>query len=169
MSSKIDSNSKQNFGDLVSQELATALKRNADFLLACSPVGTIAPILVGFPGVPTPDPNVWQECDGSEITNEHSPLRSQHEKRFTPNMIERYLRVPAIFGQSGQVGGENATLQFKHNHGGRTNVVGIGGAIKSGYDSRTARPHSHGIKESFFHPVNVEPPYYTVKFYIRIQ
>lgn len=169
MSSKIDSDSVQDFGDIISHDLATLLKDNNDFLLACSPVGTIAPILFGFPGVPLPDSNVWQECNGSEITNPNSPLRSQNVKNFTPNMIDRYMKVPSIFGQSGQTGGVNATLQFKHNHGGRTNTVGVGGAVKSGFNTRTARPHSHAINDSFANPVNVEPPFYTVKFYIRIQ
>jgi hypothetical protein len=168
--SKIDDSSVADFGDVVAWELATALKNGIDFMSGFCPVGQIVPILTNMPGVPLPDPNIFQECDGSEITNPNSPLRSQGgSPRFVPNMIDRYLRVPINFGLSGQTGGLNSTLQFKHNHGGRTNTVGTGGAIRSGYNKRHARSHSHAINTSFPNPVNVEPPYYTVKFYMRIQ
>lgn len=167
---KIDENLFAEFGDVLAHELATLFRENIDFMSAFCPIGAVAPIMVGLPGVPVPDPNIWQECDGSEITNQNSPLRSQgNSLRFTPNMINRYIRVPTNFGLTGTLGGENATLKFKHNHGGQTNKVTTGGAIRSGHNKRHASAHRHGIKTSFENPVNVEPPYYTVKFYMRIQ
>lgn len=167
---KIDEDIISDFGDVVPFELATALKINIDYMSAFCPVGAIAPILYGMPGVPLPDPNMWQECDGSEIINPNSPLRSQGgSPRFTPNMLDRYIRMPINFGVAGNSGGTNVTLTFRHNHGGRTNVAGVGGAIKGGYDKRHARSHDHGINTSFNDPMNVEPPHYVVRFYMRIQ
>jgi hypothetical protein len=170
MIGKIDDDLISKFGDIVATELMQSFKDNIDFMSSFCPIGEVIPILVGMPGVPDPDPNIFQECDGSEITNENSPLRSQGgSPRFTPNMIGRYIRVPVNFGLSGNSGGYNTTLQFKHSHGGRTDTVGTGGAIRSGFNKRHARSHSHEIKESFTTPVNVEPRFYTVKFYMRIQ
>jgi hypothetical protein len=170
MIGKIDEELVSKFGDIVSNELATVLKQNMDFMSSFCPIGEVIPILTGMPGVPNPDPNIFQECDGSEITNENSPLRSQGgSPRFVPNMIGKYIRVPINFGLAGNSGGYNTTLQFKHDHGGRTNTVGVGGAIRSGYNKRHARSHSHAINYSFPNPINVEPRFYTVKFYMRIQ
>lgn len=168
--SKIDDASLSDFGDIVAWQLSTALKVNIDFMSAFCPVGNIVPILVGMTGVPTPDSNIWQECDGSEIVNENSPLRSQGgSPRYTPNMIDKYLRVPTNFGLSGNQGGVNATLVFKHNHGGTTNTVSTGGDVDSGHNKRHTKNHSHKINTSFSNPINIEPPFYTVKFYMRIQ
>ena len=167
---KIDDDLVSEFGDVVSNELLTELKTNMDFMSSFCPVGAVAPILFGLPGVPTPDPNIWQECNGSEITNPNSPLRSQGSSvRRTPDLRDRYVRMPNTFGLSGNTGGFNSTLIFRHNHGGRTNTVGTGGAIRGGYNKRHARSHSHAINTSFPNAINVEPPYYTVKFYMRIQ
>lgn len=167
---KIDEDLLAEFGDVVASEMLDELRKNMDFMSSFCPVGAVVPILTGFPGVPAPDSNIFQECDGSEITNPNSPLRSQGSStRFVPDMRNRYIRMPKLFGLSGNAGGENATLKFKHNHGGRTNTVGVGGAIRGGYNKRHARSHSHAIKTSFPNPVNVEPPYYTVRFYMRIQ
>lgn len=170
LSEKIDEDLLSQFGDIVATDLKALLKKNLDFMFNACPVGAIAPILVGLPGVPLPDENIWQECVGSEINNPNSPLRSQGDSlRFTPNMIDRYVRVPINFGLAGNPGGLNATLAFKHNHGGRTNTVGVGGDVGSGHDKRHTRSHSHKNNYSFSTPVNIEPPFYTVKFYMRIQ
>jgi hypothetical protein len=170
---KIDENLVSNFGDIISNELLAEFKANIDFMSAFCPVGSVAPIMVGLPGVPEPDPNIWQECNGLEIINPNSPLRSQGDSlRYTPNMINRYIRVPINFGFAGNPGGYNETLQFKHNHGGRTTTAGTGGDVKSGSffgGRKHTRNHSHKINNSFPNPVNVEPPFYTVKFYMRIQ
>jgi len=79
-------------GVIASSELATELSSNVDAMNLLIPLGEIVPILVGIPGVPTPDANVFQLCDGSEITNANSPLRSiGGVQRFTPNMEDVWL------------------------------------------------------------------------------
>lgn len=171
LSDKIDLDKVSNFGDLASVELATALKKNLDFLdLVCS-VGEIAPIMVGLPGVPIPNPNIWQECDGCEITNENSPLRSKGvEKHYTPNLVDRYLMVTPEGGQvAGTYGGENDTWYFKHNHSGTTAAYGPPGDCDEGGNAWGGRTHAHGVNFDFNNKVNVEPPHFTIKFYMRIQ
>lgn len=172
ISEKIDLDEVSNFGDIVSVELAESLRINIDFLQSVCAIGQIAPILVGLPGVPMPDENIWQECDGSEIINENSPLRSKgEEKHFTPDMRERFIMMVKPGSQdAGTPGGENNTYAFKHNHGGYTGSVGSNGDTDHSHSVREAAfSHNHTIGDSFNYPVNVEPPYYTVKYYMRIQ
>lgn len=167
---KIDSDDLQ-YGDVISFEVASLLKSNIDSLSLVVPVGEVIPIMVGIPGVPTPDPNIWQECNGSEIINENSPLRTiGDQQRFTPDMRDRYVKVPQIFGQSGQAGGLNDSYIFRHNHAGRTGgFVAPQDGDPSGSQFRTKTVHDHTIDYSFDFPMNVEPPFFTVKWFMRIQ
>ncbi|MCH9665273.1 MAG: hypothetical protein K0U41_05435 [Gammaproteobacteria bacterium] len=160
-----------NYGNIVSHELATHLRENLTVLNNIIPVGEVVMIMVGIPGVPLPDPNIWQECNGSEITNQNSPLRTAGAaQRYTPNMINRYIKIPTNVSDTGDLGGHNDTYSFRHNHGGRT---GGHRAPEDGDPSdsahRTATDHTHTIDFAFPNLVNVEPPYYTVKWYMRIQ
>ena len=159
------------YGDIVSFEVSSQLKDNIDLLSLVVPVGEITPIMVGITGVPTPDSNIWQECNGSEIVNENSPLRTiGNEQNFTPDLRERYIKVPIIFGQSGQIGGLNNTFIFRHNHAG---VTGAHEAPEDGdpsNDQRMAEPfHTHTIQFDFNFSINIEPPFFTVKWFMRIQ
>jgi len=159
------------YGIIASQELAGELAQNIDAMNLLIPMGEVVPIVTGITGVPPVDANVFQECNGSEITNPNSPLRTiggvQH---FTPNMIDRYIKIPAVFGQSGQVGGVNETSAFNHDH------LGVTGDFTTGEDvdqssalREAAQVHNHPIAEAFPNPVNIEPDFVTVKFFMRIQ
>ncbi len=171
-SDKLDNVGYSDFGDVVSIELAEAMRKNLDFLRAVCAIGEIAPIMVNIPGVPLPNPDYFQECDGSEIVNENSPLRSLGlTQRFTPNMIDRYIIITPTGGQTaGQAGGYNNTYAFKHNHSGYTGSVGSNSDSDHSHSAREAAfSHNHTIADAFPSPINVEPPFYTVKFYMRIQ
>lgn len=171
-SQKIDLTNLANFSDVVSFDLAALLKLNTDFLQAVCAVGNVAPILTGLTGVPNPDPNIWQECNGSEITNENSPLRSLGaSQHFTPDMRERYIMMVKPGGQSsGTLGGVNNTYAFQHNHGGYTGSVTSNSDSKHSHSAREAAfSHNHTIANSFDYGVNAEPPFITVKFFMRIQ
>jgi hypothetical protein len=156
------------FGDVVSQELADLFRTNADYLSKIIPVGHIVPIMTNIPGVETPDSNVWQECDGSEITNVNSPLRSTGgSSRYTPNMVDRYIKVGTT-AQSGNTGGSHS-VSFSHNHGGWT------GDHESPADAdpsttlfNVAASHRHQILTDLAGPLNWEPPYFVVKFFMKI-
>lgn len=171
-SDKLDTVGYSDFGDVVSVELATAMRKNLEFLRAVCAIGEVAPIMVNIPGVPLPNPNYFQECDGSEIINENSPLRSlgvtQH---FTPDMRDRYIFVTKVGSQNaGTPGGSNTTYAFKHNHGGYTGSVASAEGSRGSNESREAAwSHNHSIAYDFPNAINMEPPFYTVKFYMRIQ
>lgn len=171
-SQKIDLDNLGDFSDVVSTELAGFLKLNIDFFQSLCAIGTIAPILTGLPGVPDPDPNFFQLCDGSEIVNENSPLRTKGvNQHFTPNMVDRFVMMVKPSGQSSGVsGGENNTYAFKHNHGGYTGSVSSNSDVDHSHNTNEAAfTHNHTIAYDFNYPVNAEPPYYTVKYYMRIQ
>lgn len=158
------------YAKILSQELATALHLNALLLDTIIPVGSVIPIMTNIAGVPLVDTNVFQECDGAEITNENSPLRSiGGEPRFVPNLIEHYIRVPSTFGLSGQTGGLNDN-NFSHNHTGKTQIHENPEDVDPSNDAFMGkRTHFHNIEADFLNLVNVEPPFATVKFYMRIQ
>lgn len=157
------------FGDIFSQELATFIKDNITYIQKSIPVGQVIPILTHIPGVPAPNPNIWQECNGSEITNPNSPLRSTGDlKRFTPDMRDRYIRAATVIGESGQVVGENAQ-SLSHNHGGQTGVYVTPENADSGGARNVSFGHSHPIGSDLTTPISMEPAFYTVKFFMKIQ
>lgn len=167
---KIDDN-RADFGSIVSSELKEELKEGIDYLDLVIPVGECVPFLTNVPGVPTPDSDIFQECNGSEIIHPASPLRSQgSQQNFTPDMRNRYVKVPAVFGQAGQVGGQNATWLFRHNHGGVTGTHGSPTDVDhSGAAREAAFGHNHTIGYSFNFAMDVQPPFYTLKWFMRIQ
>lgn len=159
-----------NFGKIKSRELAAEVKTATDLIYAMIPVGSIHPILVHVPGCPLPDPNIWQECNGSEITNPNSPLRSQPgQPRYTPDMRERYLRITQSLGQVGFTGGVNSYSGFGHSHGiGSWSSPENADSSKSGTQN-TMLDHSHGMSSDLNGTYDFEPEFYVLKFYMRIQ
>jgi len=170
--SQIDDD-RAKFGEITSQELATELGDNIDFMNLLIPIGEVTPILVGLSGVPPVDANIWQECNGSKITNPNSPLKTIGGiERFTPDMRDRYIKVPTIFGESGDTGASN-TKALLHDHGGVTGTFtspeGVDQSTILGSLREAAQTHTHPIQNAFVAPVNIEPPFMTVKFFMRIQ
>ena len=156
------------FGTIMSNELATLLYNNTLWLDAMMPLGTVVPIMTNIPGVPPVDLNVWQECNGAEILNENSPLRSiGGNQYFTPDMTDRYIRVPTAFGESGLQGGVN-TYDFAHNHTGYTEYMINPAGMDHSDAVRAHDRHRHTLPGDLS-VINTEPPFYTVKFYMRIQ
>lgn len=159
------------YAKILSNEMATMIYYNSFLLDSLIPIASIIPIMTNIIGVPGPDLNIFQECDGSEITNENSPLRSiGGSQRFVPNLLDHYIRIPSSFGLSGNFGGLNDSNQFKHNHGGQTS----GHPNPEGGDPSNslhmAEPwHVHQVFNDLINPINIEPPFYTVKFFMRIQ
>lgn len=168
--SKIDSDDVK-FGKVISEEVSAQLKDSIDLLSASIPIGEICPIMTNIPGVDNPNPDIWQECVGDEITNPNSPLRSIGGiQRFTPDMRERYLKVPAVAGNAGVPFGLNDNYIFRHNHGGFTGThTSPSDVEKGGNRSSSDLHHNHVVNYSFDYPVNVEPPFYTLKWFMRIQ
>jgi hypothetical protein len=153
------------FGDLVSVELFGQLRDNINHLIDAMPVGSIIPILVGIPGVPTPDPNIWQECDGTTITHPLSPIRNTVAPDY--KTLGRYMRMYSNAGEIGNLSGSN-TKNLTHSHGGQTDTnPGIPQNADTDNDFWTAKDHTHSI-QSGLGIYNFEPIHIRVKHYIKI-
>lgn len=181
--SKIDSDIID-YGEIISNEFAAILKENTEYLAGSMPVGEIMPIFIyEIEGFPLPDPNFWQECNHSIISHPKSPLRNpltpsdltgeidESTVNRTPNLVDRYMRMPVNFGDDGILGGMNE-FDFRHNHTGNTNPYyasnnaddSDGGAIAREH----AASHVHGIYADS-NLKNIEPPFFGIKLYQRIQ
>lgn len=159
------------FGKIKSKELSAQLKTSIDLITEMIPAGQICPIMVNIPGVPAPDPNIWQECNGSEITNPNSPLRSlPGQPRYTPDLRDRFLRITKTLGQVGFTGGVNSYAGFGHRHtiGMHTNFLKV---VDTDADDQlsTALNHNHAMSDALLSTYNFEPLHRIVKFFMKIQ
>lgn len=156
------------FGRIVSTEFAQLIKLALDYISSAMPIGDVMPIMTDIPGVVI-NPKIWQECDGSEIVDPDSPLHTTPgTPRFTPNMVDRYVKFPTI-GLVGLAGGSNTRSDMGHNHGGITDSNGYDDNADLDNDHFPSTEHRHSISTDLASVYNVEPPYKTVKFFMRIQ
>lgn len=164
-----DENSE--FGDIVSQELAKDIADTVDYLVKSIPIGQISPIMTNITGVPTPDPNIWQLCNGSEITNVNSPLRSVGGlQRFTPDLQDKFIRFVSNLGIVGQNFGSNTTSDFAHDHDGLTGDHNAPVAANTVVEAaNTLDKHAHGIDQRLIGPFDMRPLFITLKFFMKIQ
>lgn len=151
------------YGDLVSVETFAAIADAVNYLIDSMPVGSIVPIFVGFPGVPTPDPAFWQECDGSIVTNGNSPLFGEAVPDHTDG---RYLKGASTIGEVGNFGG-SLTKNLAHDHGGRTDVKEFERRSDSDDDGWNVRDHDHSVP-SDMGEIEFEPAHIRIKHYIKI-
>lgn len=156
------------WSDLVSIELFSAIADNMNYLIDSCPPGSIVPILIGIPGVPTPDPTIWQEAKGDTIQEQLSDLRGQ----AAPDLRDRYLKGAASLGQSGQPGGSN-TKNLAHSHGGLTGVMQppsnqhiVSGG--SDYWTPNGASHEHTIFPALG-TVNFEPRRLHIRYFLKLR
>ncbi len=155
-----------NFGNVVSYEMATELKENIDLLQMAIPVGEIIPILVNLPNVPVPNPDIWQECNGSEIVNPNSPLRTIGIiKNYVPDLRDRYLKVSP--NNSNAVGGsQDHSLQHSHATGPASS---IGGGLDDKSDRRRRVNHGHQIATQYEEVTTItSPAFYKFVAYMKV-
>lgn len=156
------------YGKILSTELMQSIKAAIDYIDDALPVGEVIPIMTNIPGV-TVNPKIWQECDGSEITDVDSPLRSlPSSPRFVPNLIDRYVKFPTI-GLVGSSGGSNTKSDMGHSHNGFTGGHDYPDNSNTDEDHYPAGDHRHTIGSALTGTYNIEPPFFTVKFFMRIQ
>lgn len=161
---QIDDN-QTDFGDLVSVELFGQLCDNINHLIDAMPVGTIIPILYGLPGVPTPDADIWQECDGTTITHPLSPIRNTVAPDFKTD--GRYMRMYSSIGEVGNFSGSNFK-NLGHNHGGQTGEnPSMSDNADTDDDFWTGKNHTHPISGDLG-TYNFEPIHVRIKHYIKI-
>lgn len=120
--------------------------RNLNYLGNAQPLGTIKFVNVNQPGVPPVDVNMYQYCDGSEITSPTSPLRTIGlNLSFTPNLVDLFPRgAPTDTGNP--TGGTNA-WNLAHSHGDFTGGQDANGSIngEGGDERKSNNNHSHPI------------------------
>lgn len=170
------------FSKIVSNELASELLESISYIRGNTPIGQIIPYWdFGVEGI-EPNPDYWQLCDGSVISNINSPLRNpqtpddlsgpidESKVARTPDLTDRYIRYGIEFGHAGLIGGKNE-IDLAHNHGGRTgnHHHGSGADTNDGGSPapEAVHDHSHGITTDLS-VINLEPPYIGIKFYMRI-
>jgi hypothetical protein len=153
------------YGLINSSELFTAIADNLNYLIDSMPVGSVVPILIGLTGVPTPDPSVWQLCNGSMVTNPASPLRGSTTPDYAT--VGRYMRTFTTVGEIGNYGGSN-TKDLTHNHDGQTGLQAGDDQSDTDNDHFTMADHRHTVSSDLTTAVNFEPSHIRVSHYIKI-
>jgi len=141
-----------------SEEFYKKLGANNNWLVDLRPVGTVIFINVNQLGGGVPAPSLFQQCDGSEIVNPNSPLRSIGvNKNYTPNMKDRYVRFTNSVSGNPQGGTQNHNLKHAHSTG-MPSAVGPG--LEKKGDRRYRVPHTHHISEQYDNPTRLDSPAY---------
>jgi hypothetical protein len=141
-----------------SEEIFRKLVRNNNFLLDLAPVGTIIFVNINQQGGGQPNAAMWQPCDGSEITNSLSPLRSIGlNLRFTPDLRTFYPRGAVNDTSTSTGGSHNHNLQHSHTTG-LASVQGPPLDRKGGQRRRNA--HGHVLFAQYDNPTFIEAPAY---------
>lgn len=158
-------------GTLVSVETFSSIADNINYLMDSAAVGKIAIILYGLPGVPIPNPKYWQEVDGSEVTEEDSPIRGT----TLPNnkLRGQYLRGCDVIGDVGNHGGDNLK-NLRHNHGGTTTILADVDPetlhTNQDNDQYNCTPfHTHTLLGDLSATQNFEPAHIRIRTYMKIR
>jgi hypothetical protein len=140
---------------------------NNNWLIDLRPIGSILFVNINQEGSEIPDPSVWQECDGSEITNPNSPLRSIGAyQNFTPDMRDRYIKFADSEIGNPQGGSQNHNLAHNHTTGGPSSV---GPGIEEKGDRRYRVSHTHSIASQYSNPTTLDSPAYVYSIaYMKI-
>lgn len=130
----------------VHEELVRKIAQNLNFLGNLIPIGTIVFVEINKIGVTAPDESIWQLCDGSEITNASSPLRTVGLiQRFTPNLLGKHSRCSG--DDSTNPTGGSYSYNFGHNHTGLTDInqPAPANAFEEDGPRRVGNTHVHGV------------------------
>jgi hypothetical protein len=144
------------------EEVMKKLIANFNFVGNLLPVGAVIFVNVNNVGVSIPNPNVWQECNGSKITHPDSPLRSVGvDEKFTPNLQNKYVRCATQTLTTLPTGG-NQSFDLEHDHLGGTGNDDPPGpdAYESSGDRRIRVTHSHSIDSDLQTTITVDAPAY---------
>lgn len=139
-----------------SEEFYKKVALNNNWALDLRPVGTIIFVNINQEGGGIPDLTIYQECNGSEITNPNSPLRSIGiNQNFVPNFSDRYLRFSDDLNTNPEGGSQEHNLM--HNHAtGFPNTQG--GAMGDKGSRRYRIPHTHSVAQQYVDPTVIDSP-----------
>lgn len=152
------------------EEVVRKFFQNLNMLAELAKIGSIDAIALNQPGAASPDVSVLQLADGSEITNVNSPLRTTGiTNRYTPSMVNRYLRGANAGTTSGNEAGGSATVNLEHSHGGVTGAVSFALTANDGTEqSNLPNPHAHGIFNDLNPLEPLNPSFQQIAFYLKI-
>ena len=141
------------------EESLRKLIQDASYLADLGTLGTVVWHSENQPGVPTLDLTIWQRCDGTQITNPLSPLRTIGlSTRFTPDLRNRYPQChDSAIGSD--LGGTQ-TYNLQHSHGGATGVACPPIFVEADGDRRFSVCHAHSIAEALSSPIVIDYPAY---------
>jgi len=161
----IDDSGADKFGNLVSVETFKQLALNLNALIDSMPIGAKIGIL-DLPGLPTPDPTIWQLCEGGVVTDQNAKLHDQ----TLPDDRGKYPKGCSTIGQSGTVAGSN-TKDFSHNHSGHTASHNMGPDNSDTDDDyiTVGIDHAHPISTDLTGARNIEPVHICIRFYIKVR
>lgn len=170
---ELDSN-ELNINRPVSEETVRKLIQNINLLGQLAIIGSIRAIAVNTPGVPPPNTDQFQYCDGGEITNDFSPLRSTSgHTRTTPKIADKYLRGALNVDVNDDTGdlavGGFVTRDLSHTHN-TANVfqnvtVGEEGDERHAYNNRA---HNHGIDADLNPADPIDLAHVQTAYYLKI-
>ena len=104
----------------------------------------------------TPDSTVWQECNGSEIVNPISPLRTIGlNQNFVPDLRSTYLRAALTTVGNTIAGSQDHNLSHSHTTGGAS---AIGGGMEDKGDRRHRVAHGHNVATQYNNPTVFDSP-----------
>jgi hypothetical protein len=151
----------------VSDETVRKLIQNVNMLSGLAKIGQVISVAVNQIGVPAPQPNQFQQCDGTEITQENSPLQSTGGfDRFTPQLEKFFIRGAPDESSNFQTDAE-LTNDLSHTHSTgtvHTPNVGEEGDERHGYD----HDHNHGVDTDLSAAEPIDPAHMKVVFYLKI-
>ncbi len=156
----------------VMEETLLKMSANNNMLLNLMPVGSVIYINTQQSGGTTPDPSMWQYCDGAEITNPASPLRSLGI--FTgnvPDLRDKYPRASLNDTNDNFVGG-STNRNWSHGHTIYGSGGGQGPTIEEDKDGPADQPHvpfhSHGISSDLPNGQILSPKFFLVNAYMKV-
>lgn len=155
----------------VSEELVRKMIHNCNLLGDLALIGSIRHIQLNQAGVVTPNPDIWQMCDGGEITNQYSPLSTVvPTNRYTPDMRSRLVKGAPFTFAEGNDGA--ATVNLNHAHGGNTGTFHGGIDAESGNDvygyEGAQYNHDHTIDPSLSAAEPLEVAHQRLAVYLKI-
>jgi len=129
------------------EQLKQKLVHNINYLGMLTAPGVIHLVQTNQIGVTIPDSGIWQQCDGSEITNPNSPLRSIGvENRFVPDIDERVIKASNFPSSTSTSGQYDFTGTHTHTISARVPSTDLGLTGEFGDDRRIhVKTHTHPL------------------------
>lgn len=150
----------------VSEETTRKIAQNLNKAADLVPIGSIRGFNPAQPGYQAIDTSIWQVCDGAEIVNPNSPIRTigvTHS--FTPNMLDRFPVGSPDLVSNALIG--TPSIDLTHNHAGNTEVTDGDHIGAKGHFAQIRDPHTHTINNDLG-VTALQPAHHELVFYMKV-